>query len=472
MGSEQRRFRHYLRNKNRLEGGGRLLNIAALLIPAGGYFAIALTGNINLGYRHLLPVLPFLAVFISTTVVPTVLRFSSRPTARYALAALAGWLLVVTFLISPHFLAYFNEAAGGPENGWRILVDSNLDWGQDLQNLKEWLDERGDAQVWLSYFGEARPDYYGINYIGLESNPPRLMNPQARPYYPFNPAPGLYAISATTLQGVHFENHDLFAWFREREPIARIGYSIFIYEVPGQSVTPVAVALGNIQLDEIDPADFERLGTNRIVPRWFDSSQAMPVMYTASKFNILPNDLTFPEPLAGLAAEIYRPFLDGQSADIYIDPSGIQSPAYRVFDQEVIPWQTIPDVIFTQEAGRIVFRGFYLAENPAEQSEDTLVVLTVSEQQAEPAPVQMFIHLTGPDGQISAQWDGLGIVWESWLSGDYLVQQHQLSLPETMVPGTYHLWAGFYNPDTYGRWLFEEDGQSADRLLLQILQFS
>jgi hypothetical protein len=58
------------------------------------------------------------------------------------------------------------------------------------------------------------------------------------------------------------------------------------------------------------------------------------------------------------------------------------------------------------------------------------------------------------------------------LSGDYLVQQHQLSLPETMVPGTYHLWAGFYNPDTYGRWLFEEDGQSADRLLLQILQFS
>ena len=89
-----------------------------------------------------------------------------------------------------------------PDNGWRYLVDSNLDWGQDLGNLRGWLDENNMEQIWLSYFGEGSPSYYDINFTGLDSFPPRLMNPQARPFYPHDPAPGVYAISATTLQGV------------------------------------------------------------------------------------------------------------------------------------------------------------------------------------------------------------------------------------------------------------------------------
>ncbi len=97
----------------------------------------------------------------------------------------------------------------------------------------------------MSYFGEARPEYYGITYTGLDSFPPRLMNPQARPFYPHDPAPGFYAISASNLQGVLFQDHDRFAWFREREPVDKVGYSIFIYEVPAYG-EPVTLALSGI----------------------------------------------------------------------------------------------------------------------------------------------------------------------------------------------------------------------------------
>src|SRR5206468_11204129 len=73
-------------------------------------------------------------------------------------------------LVYPHYLAYFNELAGGPRNGYKRLVDSNLDWGQDLKGLKRWADEkRLDAThpLYLSYFGTADPRYYQIPHINL-----------------------------------------------------------------------------------------------------------------------------------------------------------------------------------------------------------------------------------------------------------------------------------------------------------------
>ena len=48
--------------------------------------------------------------------------------------------------VYPHFTAFFNRAAGGPANGPRYLLDSNLDWGQDVKKLKAWLAESRDVQ--------------------------------------------------------------------------------------------------------------------------------------------------------------------------------------------------------------------------------------------------------------------------------------------------------------------------------------
>jgi hypothetical protein len=381
------------------------LNDIVLLIPAIGYFVFAVTTDINLGYRHLLPILPFLAVFATNSLTP--LLRSTQAVKHYAVPLLLTALFLVALWIHPHFLSYFNVLAGGPNNGWRALVDSNIDWGQDLGGLKDWMDENEVPQVWLSYFGEGRPDYYGINYIGLDSWAPRLMNPEARPFYPTNPAPGMYAISATTLQGVHFDNHDRFAWFREQEPLDKVGYSIFLYEVKPTGGR-VELALGGMQLDEVDPADFSLLGSNDVIPHWFDPEQSW-IVPAAGGFVALKQAWDLPEWAASWEQIVER-------------------PQYVIY--QVPPLQTpVNDgVIFTREDGHIAFLGVDGLIETAVSSQPITFTTSWFKQSA-PEPIKLFIHLVAPDGRIAAQWDGLTAPWEGWRYGDLLVQGHHLTIP-------------------------------------------
>lgn len=442
------------RNLSGLQRRARVVDAAALLIPSLGYFAIALTSSINLGYRHLLPILPFLYVFIATTLTPSAIRHSPLATRRLAFFLLPVWLTLSSLFIYPHFLSFFNVLAGGPDHGWKYLVDSNIDWGQDLPDLKEWMDENGVEEVWLSYFGEARPHYYGISYIGLDSFPPRLMNPQTRPFYPADPAPGFYAISASNLQGVLFQDHDRMAWFREREPIAKAGYSIFIYEVAATG-DPVTLALSGIQLDEIAPADYALLGTNQVTPVWFDASQSWVAV---PDWIVLGKAVTFDpllEPLWDAAAPVRIAASENYTLYRLAPPDSIETR---------YPFTPV-DVTFTQGEGSI-----WLAEwaNLTPQSTPTgeVVLLTSWEQASRPQPVKMFIHLTSPDGAIITQWDGLGVAWEGWREGLTLYQLHRLAVPDAAA-GTYQLWAGLYHPDTLQRWMTS----SGDRVLLGEVRF-
>jgi len=152
------------------------------------------------------------------------------------MGVLAAWYIYSSTAIFPHYLAYFNELAGGPDNGYKYLVDSNLDWGQDLKGLKRYMEAHGIERVWLSYFGTARPEYYGITYDYLPSyviwNPEHVWEEVFR-FDTLPPLRGTVAISATNLQGVYFPagKTDYFAFYRRQTPIAKIGYSIFIYRV-------------------------------------------------------------------------------------------------------------------------------------------------------------------------------------------------------------------------------------------------
>ena len=450
------------RNLSGLQRRVRVVDAAALLIPPLGYFAIALTTSINLGYRHLLPVLPFLFVFIAATLgeatgrtvspVPTLSPLVAPPlhtthhAPRILIPLLLLWLTLATLFIYPHFLSFFNGLAGGPHNGWQYLVDSNIDWGQDLPGLKTWMAENGVAQVWLSYFGEARPQYYNISYTGLDSFPPRLMNPQARPFYPADPAPGFYAISASNLQGVLFRDHDRFAWFREREPIAKVGYSIFIYEVAATG-DPVTVALSGIQLDEITPADYALLGTNQVTPVWFEASQSW---VSAPDWVVLGKDVSLApdlQPLWNAAAP--TPLASSEHYTLY----QLVKP-----DAAALPYTFLPvDVTFTQAEGTIHLAEWANLTAPAGE----MVLLTVWQQDTRPQPTKLFIHLTAPDGTMVAQWDGLGVTWEGWREGVTLYQLHRLAVPDAAA-GTYQLWAGLYHPDTLERWTTP----AGDRVLL------
>ncbi len=199
------------------------VGVLSLLVPVLIYFGIASISRLSIGHRHILPIYPFLFV-MAGSLVPWLKQ--QQALVKGGAVVLAAWYIVSSVAIFPHYLAYFNELAGGPRNGYKYLVDSNLDWGQDLKGLKRYMDSHGIERIWLSYFGTASPRYYGIAYNYLPGYLDHSRNAEVEPT-PY------VAISVTNLQGVYLSTHglsqDYFSGFRQREPIARIGYSINLY---------------------------------------------------------------------------------------------------------------------------------------------------------------------------------------------------------------------------------------------------
>jgi 4-amino-4-deoxy-L-arabinose transferase-like glycosyltransferase len=196
-----------------------------LWLPVAVYLAVTATRGLQIGHRHLLPIYPFL--FVAAGEAATALAAWRKPVGRSLLAALALWYAGGTLLQHPHHLAYFNEIGGGPRNGWRLLVDSNLDWGQDLKRLADWVRANHVGRLKLSYFGSADPAYYGIDSEAL----PGYTSPHAaRITREIRPGDTV-AVSATNLQAVYLDPEDrpLMERLRGLTPVARIGYSIFVY---------------------------------------------------------------------------------------------------------------------------------------------------------------------------------------------------------------------------------------------------
>jgi hypothetical protein len=194
----------------------------------GVYALAAIFGNLNLGLRHLLPIYPFIYLAIG-------LAFSRlwrwKPRAGLAIGLILGFaLLTETLQAFPDFIPFFNSAAGGARGGLYILSDSNLDWGQDLKLLVDWQHKHPDTPLYLCYFGMADPNYYGLKYTPLpgstrsntEAPPPALTPLSDR---------GVIAISATHLQGTYLQDvlRKFYAPLRERQPIAVLGGSIYLY---------------------------------------------------------------------------------------------------------------------------------------------------------------------------------------------------------------------------------------------------
>jgi hypothetical protein len=444
----------------------RLLNSgnwSLALLPLG-YAVFALTTDINLGYRHLLPILPFMTLFIAVT-----LNFSQKLNVSLLPGLAVGWLLLNSLFIYPHFLAFFNGLAGGPDNGWRYLVDSNLDWGQDLAGLKPWLADNDVDEVWLSYFGQGRPDYYGIVYRGLDSWPPRFTHPEIRPFFPYNPAPGIYAISATTLQGVHFADHDQYAYFREQEPLAKIGYSVFLYEVAAYG-QPAELALAGVQVDELTAADYALLETNQVQLRWFDPGQSWLLLGGESRWLALGDDAAVASQWQPLLDDYYELAAVGPDYRLYRqvgDRYSVISNQYSVFSEQYSmngePYSVFSD---PDSVGEVALWGVDVGVDG-----DLLELMTVWRVEVWQrlggngrfVPVNIFIHVLDPnvpDGPPLSQWDGLGVRGDGWQPGDWLLQTHTLSRPN--LPRV-DLWLGLYDPDIGRRWL-RPDG--ADRLYL------
>ncbi|HET7216750.1 MAG TPA: hypothetical protein VFJ02_01820 [Vicinamibacterales bacterium] len=285
-----------------------------LLALVAVYWVFALTTNLNIGHRHLLPTYPALCIlaggaafwiqpfFDRTRREPQRGRDRRRQRARSQHPATAGsfkaagiatmvllaWHVGESVMIRPDYLAYFNQFAGGPSQGFKHLADSSLDWGQDLPALKRWLDterlQQPGAAVYLSYFGTARPEYYGI-----QATPLAGFIDRRPPQPPVALGGGVYCVSATVLDVIsrmfygpeHESNYQaalknltilaaasgneesmaalrrqtgdaywqqlfvqydqlrtgrLAAFLRRREPDAMVGYSILIYRLSDADV--------------------------------------------------------------------------------------------------------------------------------------------------------------------------------------------------------------------------------------------
>ena len=179
------------------------------------------------GLRHVLPVYPFLFLFMGV-VAAQAWRRMPKTTAVIAALLIVG-LEVETFFAYPNFIPFFNVAFGGYRGGLHLLSDSNIDWGQDLPALKKWQEQHPDRTVCLFYFGAADPAYYGIKYY-LSGSGYDSKLPDRREMAKMNP---VIAISATELQETYTNDVKRKFWgdFRNSEPTAILGGSIYLYDL-------------------------------------------------------------------------------------------------------------------------------------------------------------------------------------------------------------------------------------------------
>lgn len=209
--------------------------------------------GLNSHLRYVLPVLPF-AFAWAGRLGPLVVGGG-----RIVRAVVGGALLATAAsvaLVQPDNLAYFNEAAGGPDAGIAHLADSNLDWGQGLVALRDWVDTRaGGRPLKLAYFGRMAPELLGLRYEVPPFGPsPGRVGGLADGQV--GPAPGLQAVSANYLVGcftlpapdgawgLTSIPADCYDYYKHFTPTAIVAHSIYIYDLAPSEVDLVRRRMG------------------------------------------------------------------------------------------------------------------------------------------------------------------------------------------------------------------------------------
>ena len=175
------------------------------------FFVLASRSNLQLGLRYVLPAYPLIFLIGAVGVRELLLgKYFYKGLAVISLI----WMMVIHVFIWPDYLSYFNEFIGGPSNGYKYLRDSNIDWGQDLPALKEYMESKAIDEIFLSYFGTADPAFYDINYTEIFPEDTDALGGK---------------VCAVSVQ--YLEN---FEWTKVVKPTHVIGYSIFIYDFRNQ----------------------------------------------------------------------------------------------------------------------------------------------------------------------------------------------------------------------------------------------
>jgi len=215
-----------------------------VLLPIIVFLGIHFTrSNYNNGLRYILPIIPFLFMFSSGILNIRLKKSIHNILFKVLIGILLFWYILSAVFIMPNYMAYFNEFVGGPENGHKYLLGGNLDQGQDLKKLSHYLKENNIGTIKLSYHGMFNPSYFNISYEPLPMEyylpwAPEYRRPSYKPYgHPedyieeCSKKYGIIAISVTNLHNVFLFNKSCFNWLGDYEPIKKIGYTIYVYNI-------------------------------------------------------------------------------------------------------------------------------------------------------------------------------------------------------------------------------------------------
>ena len=177
------------------------------------YGLVSIFSNLNIGIRHLIPIYPLLFILLAVFVLKLIEKYKTSIYLIFFILVFLTWYGISFFLAYPYYLSYFNESIGGADNGYKYVVDSNLDWGQDLKRLAKWVEDNNISKIRLSYFGGGSPEYYlGNKYV-------RWDEPTETDWV---------AVSVTHLFQVKEHSYDI---IEDKIPTKIIGKSIWVYKM-------------------------------------------------------------------------------------------------------------------------------------------------------------------------------------------------------------------------------------------------
>jgi len=195
-----------------------------VLGPIAVYVAVSLTSGINIGIRHFLPVFPLLFI-LAALLLDRLLRVSKwRSLTGILVALLIAAMGLETIRAYPDYVSYVNQFRGD-QPGWRLLSDSNVEWGDDVKAVSAYLHARGETRL----SGAVSAGWLTFRFFDI--CPPRQNDPIRTNYV----AIGASFLNGSCVPGVaglpEKERENLFAAYRDRKPEAIFGNSIYLYRV-------------------------------------------------------------------------------------------------------------------------------------------------------------------------------------------------------------------------------------------------
>jgi hypothetical protein len=199
--------------------GGKHREETFLYLPVLFLLAFFSISKVHYGIRYILPIFPLLFIYAGRLVPWVKTRGRALRTAAVALLLIYP---LSALLSTPDTISYFNVLAGG--HGDRILLDSNIDWGQGLKRVRAFMDREQIDRIGLAYFGHVDPALYGIAWD-----------------FPRPDRPGLVAVSANFLHGYPYATYangrivpippGAFTWIDRQSRVADLGGGIFVYRI-------------------------------------------------------------------------------------------------------------------------------------------------------------------------------------------------------------------------------------------------